>query len=139
MINPEIILNLWYVQDDIGIVYSLRARAYVGQGSDDDKLELLQRFATVDYLIARSFPVPETFHIRLAESGTKQAVAYRRALDILGDPLAIFEEAIRTLNADLPAQTNLEIPPQSLVCLTTLLGDDDGNIQAVISAKKRFT
>jgi hypothetical protein len=139
MINPEIILNLWYVQDDTEIIYSLRARAYVGQGTDDEKLEFLQHFATVDYLIARPFPIPEAFHIRLAESGTKQAVAYRRALDILGDPLAIFEEAIRTLNADLPAQTNLEIPLQPLVCLTTLIGDDDRNIQVVISGKKRFT
>lgn len=138
MSNPEIILNLWYVQDGDGVIYSLRARAYVGHGSDDEKLEQLQKYATVDYLIARPFPIPEAFHVRLAGSGAKQPVAFRRALDVLSTPLAIFEEAIRTLNADLPAQTKLEIPPQPLVCVTTLLGEDDGNMQVVISAKKRF-
>ena len=137
MTNPEIILNLWFVQDEEGIVYSLRARAYIGQGSDDEKLELLQRFAAVDYLIARPFPIPAAFHIRVGESGPTQAVAYRRALDGLA-PLAIFEDAISALNADLPAQTLLEIPAHPLVCLTTVVGDDDGSMRVVIGAKKRF-
>lgn len=28
--NPEIILNLWYVVDDMGVIYSLRGRTYIG-------------------------------------------------------------------------------------------------------------
>jgi hypothetical protein len=33
--EPEIIFNLWYVFDDTGMIYSLRTRAYVQNGSDE--------------------------------------------------------------------------------------------------------
>ena len=34
----EVIMNLWYVRDGEGIIYSLRAKAYVAVGSDEEKL-----------------------------------------------------------------------------------------------------
>ena len=34
MENPEIIFNLWFVYDDLGAIYSLRGRAYVGTGDE---------------------------------------------------------------------------------------------------------
>lgn len=136
--NPEIVINLWYVQDREGMIYSLRARAYVGIGSDDDKLELLRRFAPIDYLIARSFPIPEAFHVHFAESGIRMPVAYRKALDLLNGPLDIFEHTIRALNDDIPAQTKLEIPRSPLVCITTLLGEDAESIRPVIEGTRRL-
>ena len=36
MNQPEICLNLWYVRDEEGFIYSLRAQAYFLEGSDDD-------------------------------------------------------------------------------------------------------
>ena len=41
----EIILNLWYVYGVDGLIYSLRARAYVHKGNEEQKLKLLQSFA----------------------------------------------------------------------------------------------
>lgn len=90
MTSPEIILNLWFVQDEDGIIYSLRARAYVGQGSDDQKLDFLRSCATVDYLIARVFPIPSAFHFRFGHTGEAQPVAYRPALAGFASPIAIF-------------------------------------------------
>jgi len=57
--EPEIILNLWFVRDHRGLLYSLRARCYVATGSDEEKLAFLRGFATQDYLIAQEFPLPE--------------------------------------------------------------------------------
>ena len=57
--SPEIIMNLWYVIDDLGVIYSLRARCYVHSGSDEEKLAFLRSCAETDFLIAQSFPVPE--------------------------------------------------------------------------------
>ncbi len=48
--GPEIILNLWYVRDDEGIIYSLRARPYVIYGSDENKTSFLKSFADQDHL-----------------------------------------------------------------------------------------
>ena len=42
MSGQEIILNLWYVIDDEGLIYSLRARCYVHSGTDEEKLAFLR-------------------------------------------------------------------------------------------------
>jgi len=39
--NREVIVNLWYVRDEEGVIYSLRVKAYVGAGSDAEKLKLV--------------------------------------------------------------------------------------------------
>ena len=135
MTDPEIVLNLWYVHDREGFIYSLRGRLYVGVGSEDEKIELLQHFALIDYLIARPFPIPEAFHIHFlgAESEVKLPVAYRRVhIDMKNTPLRIFEDAIRILNDEIPAQTKLEIPCSPIVCITPLLAEDDGRIRPFI-------
>jgi hypothetical protein len=138
MKEPEIVLNLWFVQDSDGVIFSLRARAYVAFGSDDEKAEMLRRFAGIDYLIARPFPIPEAFHVLLAESHTRMPVAYRQALDLMNGPLDIFEEAIQALNNGIPAQTELEVPHSPLVCITTLIGDDAGRVQPVVEGARRL-
>jgi len=61
MEEPEVILNLWYVYDDLGFIYSLRGRTYLGYGTDEEKLKFLHQHATKDYLIAKSFPLLERY------------------------------------------------------------------------------
>ena len=132
MENAEIILNVWYVYDDTGFIYSLRARCYVGSGSDEAKLALLRQFATIDYVIAQPFPVPERFHTTLVrEGGVQERVAVVHVSDIeaRGGPQVLFEEAFVALERQLPAQTSLEIGQQPLLCVTPLIGGDDGEIK----------
>ena len=133
MNKTEIIINLWYVCDEWGFIYSLRARAYIGTGSDENKLAMLQKFAQVDYLIARIFAIPVEFRI------DGSLIYHKDALWLLDSPIAFFEEAIKALQSDLPSQTPLDIPVRPLVCLTPLLGDDAGNIRPIISEVKRLS
>lgn len=132
MENPEITLNLWYVRDEEGYIYSLRARAYIGTGSEEEKLNALWKWALHDYLIARVFPIPKQFHIE------GDPIFHVEALDFLDSPLALFEEAIQALQAELPSQTKLDIPASPLVCVTPLFGDDDGNIYPKINKMTRI-
>lgn len=74
MADAEIILNLWYIHDDAGFIYSLRVRAYVGTGTDAENLAMLQRFANLDYLVARPFPIPDRFHVEIEEDGKRRRV-----------------------------------------------------------------
>ncbi len=122
MDNTEIILNLWYVCDEWGFIYSLRARAYIGTGSYAEKLAFLQKFASVDYLIARIFSIPVRFRI------DGQPLYHKDALSLLNSPIELFEEALKAIQSDLPIQTRLDIPQKPLICLTPLLGDDNGYI-----------
>lgn len=130
MTEPEIILNLWYVHDDMGLIYSLRVRAYVGMGTDDQKLTLLQSFANLDYLIARQFPIPERFHLEIEENGKRKriAVAPQEYLNGLDSPVALFEDAIKEIEADLPAQTGVSIGEAPLFSSTALLADGSGRL-----------
>jgi hypothetical protein len=143
MSEPEIILNLWYLFDDRGVIYSLRARAYVQSGSDEEKLRFLHSLAERDYMIARPFPVPERFHTTVVdEDGQwKVPVMTMQILETQGGFVSVadlFEEAVRAIERDLPGQTKLSIPKTPLTCLTPLFVDDEGNIQPRISRQKGF-
>jgi hypothetical protein len=128
MSSPEIILNLWYVVDDLGMIYSLRARCYVRSGSDEEKLAFLQSCAETDFLIAQPFPVPERLHTTVIEGDEhkKMAVASHSALVASGGVGLLFEEVYQEMEKQLPAQTKLSIGRDPLVCITPLLGDEHG-------------
>ncbi len=133
MDEPEIILNLWYVFDDRGVIYSLRARAYVQSGPDEEKLRFLQRFAETDYLIARPFPVPERCFTKVVTGATEKWMPFMlvQTLEAHGGSMTaaeLFEEAFDAIQKDLPASTKLSIPEDPVVCLTGLYADDEGNL-----------
>jgi hypothetical protein len=140
MNGPEIILNLWYVTDEDGLIYSLRARCYVHSGSDEEKVAFLRKLAETDYLIAQPFPVPEGFHIHLVgEEKEKQIpVASYNAIRETVPFISLFEEAIQAMQNQLPAQTKLNIGSDPLVCMTPLLGDEDGNMRPLTTNVGRF-
>lgn len=138
--RSEVILNLWYVCDEAGVIYSLRARTYVGMGSDEEKLALLQRFAITDYVIATPFPIPERFHTTFAGANGEQKmpVALKSAVEAAGGISAMFEEVFVCLEKQLPAQTKISIGPQPLVCITPVLGNDEGRLKAMTSPPVRL-
>ena len=137
---PEIILNLWYVYDDQGTIYSLRGRCYIGSGSDEEKLAFLSRFAATDYLIAQPFPVPERLHTTfIGEKGTqKLPVIGTGPIERMGGPEVLFEEVFVELEKQLPTQTGLSIGSEPLICITPLLGSEDGNLRPITSPSSRL-
>jgi hypothetical protein len=138
--GPEIILNLWYVHDEQGVIYSLRARAYVAMGSDEEKLELLKGHAMLDYLIATPFPIPERFHPTFIEldGKRKMPVALKSAIEVTVGLQNMFEDLFVALEKGLPAQTKLSIGRDPLVCITPVLGNDEGALRVNIEGAKRF-
>lgn len=135
--GPEIILNLWYVHDEQGVIYSLRARTYVAMGSDEEKLGLLKRHATLDYLIATPFPVPERFHTTFIELDGKRK-ALKSAIEATVGLQNMFEEVFVAMEKALPAQTKLSIGTDPLICITPVLGNDEGELRVNIEGEKRF-
>ena len=125
-----IIVNAWYVHDVDGYIYSLRARAYIGRGSAAEKLAFLQQLANIDYLIARPFKIPKRYWIE------GNPVTHKSVLDIYGAG-ALFEDIFKALNNALPSQTPFEISSKPLICVTPLLGSDDGSIRPHFSSKVR--
>jgi hypothetical protein len=139
MSSPEIIMNLWYVIDDEGLIYSLRARCYVHSGTDEEKLAFLKGCAETDYLIAQPFPVPEGFHVRLVGDDKEQQipVASYSAVRATVPFISLFEDAIQAMQRQLPAQTKLYIGSDPVVCVTPLLGDENGNMRPLTANIER--
>ncbi len=140
MESREVIVNLWYVRDEEGIIYSLRARAYIGSGSDAEKVEFLQRRALLDYLVADPFEIPQRFHVKIMEGRASQMmpVAHISMLQTLDSPIALFEEALKIVESRFPAQSQLEIPQDPLVCTTPLMPNEQGVIEPRISGQVRY-
>jgi hypothetical protein len=140
MESPEIILNLWYVYDNLGMIYSLLARCYVGTGTDEEKLASLHRFAHTDYLIAQHFPLPPRLHTTLVSDGAQKTLPMvsRRAVDELGGTHLLFEEVFAEMEKQLPARTRLSIGRNRLVCITPLPADEEGRIRPEYSRRERM-
>lgn len=128
--KPEIILNLWYVHDEHGFIYSLRARCYVRSGTDEQKLEFLRGCADSDYMVAQMFPIPERFHTTFVEGSEKRkmAVIALDSLEPLGGVQILFEDALQQLESELPRTTDLSIGRDPLVCITPLLADQNNEL-----------
>jgi len=124
--NKEVCLNLYYVYDDQGIIYSLRIHPYVIEGSDEKKLNFLRERAPYDYLIARPFEIPKNFYIFI--NNERVPVGHITMLKTLDSPLAIFEDAIKEVEDSFPAQSAISISESPIICITALRGDEDGNI-----------
>ena len=138
--TPEAILNLWYVRDEEGIIYSLRAKVYAGEGSDEEKLSFLQHRARLDYLIAEPFEIPARFHLTIGtgQNSKKMPVTHISLLETLDTPIALFEDAIQSLEARFPAQSDVAVSEDPLVCMTPLMQNSEGTIEPKIDGQSTF-
>lgn len=129
MEDPELIVNLWYVYDDLGFIYQLRGRAYLGYGTDEEKLKFLHQFATKDYLIAKSFSVPERYSTNFTDGITDNKIQAISINDVkIGVGFdALFEDVYKALNEEIPDRF-LSISQSPLRVLTPLFYDSDGSI-----------
>lgn len=133
-------MNLWYVRDEEGIIYSLRAKAYVGAGSNAEKLEFLQQRAWLDYLVAEPFEIPQRYHVQIGSGSDSKvmSVAYVSMLQTLDSPIALFEDALKVIESRMPAQSQLGIPQDPLVCTTPLMQNKQGVIEPRVSGQVRY-
>lgn len=138
--NSEIIFNFWYVYDETDTIYSLRARAYVGTGSDEEKLAMLKEAAEIDYLIAAPYPIPERYHLLVTEDSKEEKVPVFLAsmLKTLDSPIALYEDAIKEIASNIPAQTELEVSANPLCCVTPLLAEADNTLTPTSDRNRRF-
>lgn len=138
--EPEIILNLWYVYDELGMIYKLLARAYVRSGTDEEKQACLRQFAETDYMLAQWFPVPERFHTTIIEGEEKRKMAVV-GIDSIESTVgfaALFEDTFQQLEKEFPPATKLRIPRDPLICITPLFADHNGEFHPKTGKRGRL-
>ena len=126
--NPEIIVNLWYIlHKPTGVVYNLAGRTYYASGTDEEKLALLKQLASTDYLLATQFSVPDRFNV-----DGMNGCCLPEELD---DPdTTLFEEVYQGLENEAGLRItvaefeNLKIPDNPLFVITALYQEDHGGV-----------
>lgn len=140
--DKELIVNLWAIYDSgSGLIYGLCGRVYCASGTDDEKLSLLKRLSSTDYVTAKRYNVPSRFSIIQDDDSSHEGFA---PLTAVHDPNArLFNEMFVYLERDLPplpdfSAKDFRAIPQKIaadpLCLVTILYEDkSGNIRPIIS------
>jgi len=134
---PEPIFNLWYIVDEEHqYIFSIAGRAYIADGTDDEKTALLKQLAATDFPMALQLPVPdcyETFYVDRMRPGIVPVAE-------LDNPATqLFEELYQAIDAELaeraekmrlPADT-YKVPDNPLYVMTALYLEDEGGARVL--------
>ena len=142
----EVVLNLWaYADNKDGYVMRLAGRAYVMEGSDDDKLTLLHQLARSDFLAAPWVKVPANFAINNPEGQAMKGVAHASLVSIESSHAHMFAPLIESLAKELPDQVRevngeyvsfkAELPQDPLCVTTVIIEHDDGRLVPMVSKR----
>jgi hypothetical protein len=119
-------------------IFALAGRAYVAQGSDEEKTALLKQLAKTDHLLATRRPVPDNYICEYAGKSCKGLVH----ISELDDPATqLFEGVYQALDEELAkiaeAQNlpveDFKIPDNPLFVMTALYQDDYGEVHVLAS------
>ncbi|HPG47419.1 MAG TPA: hypothetical protein PKW76_17265 [bacterium] len=130
-------MNFWHAIDEEGIIYSLRAVACIEEGNGNNKLEFLKHRAKLDYLIAKPFQIPECFHMVVGTRIQKKILTFHISyLPCLDSPIALFENAIQSLEKRFPGQSKFKIAKNPLCCTAPLMQNQEGIIEPRFARQK---
>lgn len=140
--NPEVVANLWVYADEAGYIARVAGKAYVLDGTDREKLDLLQRLAATDFLCAEWMAVPENFGV-IEPNGERLRYAQ---LSILSDEYAksvLVGPLLEKLATSVPKQLRevngeyrsftLQMPEAPLTVLTVVVEYPDGRLVPMIN------
>lgn len=141
--SPEVVLNLWAYAGEDGYVMRLAGKAYVMDGDDAEKLELLHKLACTDFLAAPWEKVPPNFKLTNPEGKQMTGIAHASMLSDAYGQGALFGPLIEALAKALPEQVRsvkgdyqsfrLELPQDPLTVMTVVMEYEDGRLVPMVS------
>lgn len=135
--TPEPIFNLWYIVDEEHqYIFGIAGRAYIADGTDDEKTTLLKQLAATDFPMALQLPVPDRYVTFYADKMRPGIVSVAE----LDNPATqLFEELYQAIDAELaeraekmrqPADT-YRVPDNPLYVMTALYLEDEGGARVL--------
>jgi len=124
MNNQEIIVNLWYLIDELGFINEVRGRMYIVGGSDDEKLRYLHNYTHTDFMISSSHKLPETIKTNF-EDGTYNVIHYKD-MKISGGEGVLFGDLFNEMEKSISPTAILKFPADPLTVITPLSENDEG-------------
>lgn len=142
--NEEVVLNFWAFSDEFGNVQRISGKAYVLDGKDPDKLDILRLLSKTDFLSAKWFPVPKNFNLTNSDGETLKGVVQATQLNEPYIRGILFNEVMNSIENELPEQLRISDTgyerftmklPESPLCITTIvIEQSDGTLVPMISS-----
>ena len=142
--EPEVVLNLWAYADIAGNIFRLAGKAYVMDGGDEQKLDLLRQLSATDFLSAPWHKVPEHFSV-VQPDGTR--FAGMAHVSLLSEPQShghLFGAVMDLLAAGLPKQMRsvgadyqrfrMHLQDDAMAVTTVVIEHDDGRLEPMVSS-----
>lgn len=133
MKNPEIVLNLWYLIDTTGTIFLLKAKSYVAEGTDEQKLKFLNSRALLDYMVAKDYRLRSGFKLILGNE--EYNATNKLTLEMEGE-ISLFGHVIDEIEKELSKLCPLTISQSPLVCITPLHFTDDLKVVPIENMKR---
>jgi len=140
--NPEVVANLWVYADEAGYVARIAGKAYVLDGTDREKLDLLRQLAGTDFLSAEWMPIPENFGV-IRPDGERIRYAQLSVLSDEYEKSVLVGPMLEKLAASLPEQLRqvdgeyqpftVQMPEAPLTVLTVVVEYPDGRLLPVVN------
>jgi hypothetical protein len=140
--NPEVVANIWVYADEAGNVARVAGKAYVLDGSDRDKLDLLRRLAATDFLCAEWIPIPENFGV-IGQDGERLRYAQLSVLSDEYSKSVLVGPLLEQLASSVPEQLHevdgeyrrfrLPMPDAPLTVLTVVIEHPDGRLVPLVN------
>lgn len=140
--DPEVVANIWVYSDEAGYVSRIAGRAYVLDGTDREKLDLLKRLAATDFLCSEWMPIPENFGV---VSPDGERLSYTQ-LSVLSDEYSksmLIGPLLEKLAESVPEQLcerngeyqrfRMEMPEAPLTVLTVVIEQANGQLVPMLN------
>ena len=140
--NPEVVANIWVFADEAGYFGRVAGKAYVLDGTEREKLDLLRRLAASDFLCAEWMPIPENFGV-IGPDGERLRYAQ---LNVLSNEYAkslLVGPLLEKLATSVPEQLQefngeyrkfkLQMPEAPLTVLTVVVEYPDGRLVPMLN------
>ncbi len=137
MSSYELCVNLWFCYDkQTGFINAVAGRGYYLQGSDQQKLDILETLSGADFLCVEWQPLPRRYRSVFHKDCDSQkpfcGAVHISHVDIHG--LALFEEVFRAIEgihqpfAPIQNMARLKAPDRPLYVMTAV-EDDNGRVR----------
>ena len=107
MDDKEIVINLWYIMNSQGYIGQFKAKMYVAQGTDEDKLLFLRQRALLDFEVAKNYPIPDRF--KVTTGNEEFNFVHKSFLNEKGSEVKLFAEVFDELEKEMPKFSFLKI------------------------------
>lgn len=122
----EIILNLWYLTDENGLIFSLKAKPYVHLGDDKSKTEFLKERASFDFEVAKDYFLSENTKF-VSPHGTLNVAPVSLLNSAVGIN-QIYGGIFDQIDKELSQLSNLRLPENPLYVITALYLSEDRKV-----------